>query len=261
MSLLIVGVGVQSLPITADAQEARERSSFTIGAFITDRRSSARLDSNQGPGTNIDLENDLGMESSLTVARFIGYYWITPRQRLDFSLFDLSRTSTTRIDEMIEFGGEVFNVNTVVASESDLTILKAAYTFAVVDRERGFLGITAGLYVANSTLALSEATPGTARSEDFTAPLPVIGLRGEYKITDKITLRGASEWFRIDAGDASGRLRDIYIGADYGFNERMAIGLAYNDLATNIEASETGGFEGALDWGYDGFLLYFKFDF
>ncbi len=260
-SLLIVGVGIQSLPMTADAQEARERSSFTIGAFIADRRTSARLDSNQGPGTDIDLEDDLGMETSLTVARFIGYYWITPRQRLDFSLFDLSRTSTKQIDQMIDFGDEVFNVNTVVASESDLTILKAAYTFAVVDRERGFLGITAGLYVASTTLALSEATLGTARSEDLTAPLPVVGLRGEYEITDKITLRGAGEWFQIDTGDVSGNLNDIYVGVDYGFNERMAVGLAYNDVSMNVGASKTGGFEGALDWGYEGFLLYFKFDF
>ncbi len=261
MSLLIVGIGVQSLPVTADAQEARERSSFTIGVFITDRRSTARLDSTLGPGTDIDLENDLGMETSSTVARIGGYYWITPRQRLDFSLFDLSRTSTKQIDQMIDFGDEVFNVNTVVSAKSDLTILKAAYTFAVVDRERGFLGITGGLYVASTTLALSEATLGTAKSEDLTAPLPVIGLRGEYEITDRITLRGAGEWFQIDTGDVSGSLNDIYVGVDYGFNERMAVGLAYNDVSMNIGASETGGFEGALDWGYDGFLLYFKFDF
>ncbi len=260
-SLLIVGVGVQSLPVTADAQEARERSSFTIGAFITDRRSTARLDSTQGPGTDIDLEEDLGMETSLTVARIDGYYWITPRQRLDLSLFDLSRTSTKQIDRMIDFGGEIFNVNTVVASEADLTILKAAYTFAVVDRERGFLGITAGLYVASTLLSLSEATLGTAKSEDLTAPLPVIGLRGEYEITDKISLRGAGEWFRIDTGGVSGSLNDIYVGVDYGFNERMAVGLAYNGVSMNIEASKTVGFEGTLDWGYDGFLLYFKFDF
>ena len=261
MSLLIVGIGVQSLPVTADAQEARERSSFTIGVFITDRRSTARLDSTLGPGTDIDLENDLGMETSSTVARIGGYYWITPRQRLDFSFFDLSRTSTKQIDQMIDFGDEVFNVNTVVSAKSDLTILKAAYTFAVVDRERGFLGITGGLYVASTTLALSEATLGTAKSEDLTAPLPVIGLRGEYEITDRITLRGAGEWFQIDTGDVSGSLNDIYVGVDYGFNERMAVGLAYNDVSMNIGASETGGFEGALDWGYDGFLLYFKFDF
>ena len=58
--------------------------------------------------------------------------------------------------------------------------------------------------------------------------------------------------------DVSGSLRDIYVGADYGFNERMAVGLAYNDVSTSVDASETGGFEGSLDCGYDAFLLYLK---
>ncbi len=260
-ALVASGLYVQLLPATLQAQEDRERGSVSFGAFITDRQSSARLDSGQGAGTDIDLETDLGMESSSTVARLGGYYWVTPRQRLDFSVFDLSRTSTTPIDETIEFGDEIFNIDTVVASKSDLSIFKAAYTFAAINRERGYLGVTGGLYVANTRLTLSEASLGTAESEDLTAPLPVIGLRGEYEITDRITLRGAGEWFKIDTGDVSGRLRDIYVGADYGFSERMAVGLAYNDVSMSIGASESGGFEGTLDWGYDGFLLYFKLDF
>ena len=40
----------------------------------------------------------------------------------------------------------------------------------------------------------------------------------------------------------------------------MAIGLAYNRVSMNIGAEEDGGFNGRIDWGYDGFLLYFKVD-
>ena len=261
VSLVLCVFFALSLPATVQAQDDRERGSVSFGAFITDRRTSTRLDSAQGPGTDIDLEADLGLEPSLTVARLGGYFWLTPRQRLDFSVFDLSRTSSKTIEETIEFGDEVFNISTVVGTKSDLTILKAAYTFTPINRERGYLGFTGGLYVASTRLTLSEATLGRAESEDLTAPLPVIGLRGEYAITDRITLRGAGEWFRIDTGDVSGRLSDLYVGADYKFSKRMAAGLAYNDVSMSIEASESGGFEGTLDWSYDGFLLYFKYDF
>ena len=42
----------------------------------------------------------------------------------------------------------------------------------------------------------------------------------------------------------------------------MAVGLAYNRVSMNIGAAEYGdGFNGRLDWGYDGLLLYFKYDF
>ena len=176
-------------------------------------------------------------------------------------MFDLSRDASRRIDKTIEYGDETFSIDTDINTSSDLSILKAAYTFVPISRERGYLGVTGGLYTASVKLSLSEATAGTAESEDLTAPLPVIGLRGEYEITDRVTLRGAAEWFRIDTGDVGGRLRDMYLGVDYGFNQRMAVGLAYNDVSMSISASESGGFEGALDWGYDGFLLYFKMDF
>ena len=261
IALLVSGLVMQLQPSPVQAQETRERGSISFGAFITDRRTSTRLDSDAGEGTDLDLESDLGLESSSTVARLGGYYWMTPRQRLDFSVFDLSRTSSKAIEETIDFGDEIFDIDTVVTTKSDLSIFKAAYTFAPVVRERGYLGFSGGLYIADTRLTLSEPTLGRAESEDLTAPLPVVGLRGEYEITERITLRGAGEWFEIDTGDVKGSLRDIYLGADYGFSHRLAVGLAYNDVATNVSASETGGFEGTLNWGYDGFLLYFKYDF
>lgn len=252
----------QLLPLPAAAQPSdnMERASILFGAFITDRDSSTRLDSDSGEGTDLDLEEDLGLESSTSVARLGGYFWLGRRHRIDGAYFDLSRSASIPIKETIEFGDETFAINTVVNSEADLSIIKADYTFAAVARERGWLGITAGLYVAETTMALSQATLGRAESEDLTAPLPLIGLRGDYAINDRITLRGAIQWFGYEADSIDGRLTDFYFGADYGFGERMAVGLAYNQVSMSLGAEKDNGFQGRIDWGYDGLLLYFKFD-
>jgi hypothetical protein len=262
LAAVILG-GVISVPITSNAQDYdRERGSILLGMFITDRATSARLDSNNGDaGSDIDLEDDLGLEDSTTVARFGGYYWFKPRHRLDFSMFDLSRDASRQIQETIDFGDQIFQINTVVNTSNDLTIAKVDYTFAVLNRERGFLGVGGGLYVSQTKLSLSNPTVGTAESEDVTAPLPVLGVRGEYEITEKIALRGAIQWFGIDTGDIGGRLVDSYIAADYTFRERYAVGLAFNDVSLNVEATDDTGWNGQLDWGYDGILLYMKFDF
>jgi hypothetical protein len=172
----------------------------------------------------------------------------------------LSRTASIPIQETIDFGDETFQINTVLSTESDLTIIKADYTFAALAKDRGWLGITAGLYIAETGFALSQPTLGRAESEDVTAPLPVFGLRGDYAITDRITLRGATQWFAYSTDKLDGRLMDTYVGADYGFGKRMAVGLAYNRVSMNIGAEGESGFTGRLDWGYDGFLLYFKVD-
>jgi hypothetical protein len=252
----------QLLPVSAGAQPTvgAERASIVLGAFITDRESSTRFDSDSGDGTDIDMEDDLGLESSTNVARLGGYVWLGRRHRLDGAYFDLSRTASIPIQETIDFGDETFQINTALTTESDLTIIKADYTFAVLAKDRGFLGLTAGLYIAETGFSLSQPTLGRSESEDVTAPLPLFGLRGDYAINDRITLRGATQVFAFSTDELDGRLTDFYIGADYGFGERMAVGLAYNQVSMNIGAEEDDGFNGRIDWGYDGFLLYFKVD-
>lgn len=262
---LFAGSIVLWLPLAANAQPTigSERASILVGSFITDRESAARLDSDSGEGTDLDLEDDLGLESSMSVARVGGYVWLGRRHRLDVAYFDMSRDASRVIDETIEFGDQVFQINSTIESEQNLSILKADYTFAALARERGYLGIVAGLYVADMSMTLSERTLGSYESEDLTAPLPLFGLRGDYAITDRITLRGAVQWFGFEADGIDGRLTDFYIGADYGLGQRqrMAVGLAYDRVSMNIGSEDDEGFDGRLDWGYDGLLLYFKADF
>src|SRR5262245_58486968 len=252
----------QLLPLAASAQPTAggERASIMLGAFITDRQSNTRLDSDSGTGTDLDMEDDLGLESSTNVARLGGYVWLGRRHRLDGAYFDLSRSASIPIQENIDFGDETFQINTVLNTESDLTIIKADYTFAVLMKDRGWLGLTGGLYIAETGFALSQPALGRAESEDVTAPLPLFGLRGDYAINDRITLRGAAQWFGYSTDEFDGRLTDFYVGADYGFGKRMAVGLAYDRVSMNIGAQEDNGFNGRLNWGYDGFLLYFKYD-
>lgn len=261
--LLAAAAALLQLPLLADAQPNAlgERSGLLIGMFVTDRQSSTRLDSDTGQGSDLDLENDLGLKSSMSVGRLGGYRWFARRHRFDAALFDLSRSASLPINKTIEFGDEIFQINTVVTTKSDLTILKADYTFAVLARPRGFLGVVGGLYIAQSSLTLQEATLGQVESDDVTAPLPLLGLRGEYAIGNRFTVRGAAQWFGYDAGDFSGRLTDLYVGADYSFNQRFALGLGYDRVSMRLEATEDRGLSGQLNWGYDGFLVYMKVDF
>lgn len=112
-------------------------------------------------------------------------------------------------------------------------------------------------------LHIFETSSSTWReSADITAPLPLLGLRGEYAVTHRVTLRGAMQWFVYETDEVNGRLTDFYVGADYGVGKRrrMAVGIAYDRVSMNIGANDDG-FNGRLDWGYDGLLLYFKLDF
>ena len=176
---------LQLLAFAANAQQdepRHERGSIMLGAFITHRDSSTRVDSAFGPGTELNLEDDLGLDSSITVARLGGYLWLGRRHRLDLSVFDLSREATRQITHTIDFGDQTFDIDTVVTTQDDLTIGKIDYTFAVLNRDHGYLGVIGGLYVGAVTMTLSAAvstsvsngTRERAETKDLTAPLPVI---------------------------------------------------------------------------------------
>jgi hypothetical protein len=240
----------------------RERASIYFGAFITDPATEVRLDSDSGEGTDIDIEDDLGVESSISVLRLGGYWWFKRRSRLDFSVFNVGRNGSKQIDKTIEFGDRTFTIDTVVSTETDLNVTKAAYTFAPLLKDRGYLGVTAGLHVTKNKLSLSEPALGAIESETLTAPLPVIGVRGQYAFTERFTLRGAVEVFGLETDDIDGSFADRYVAVDYSVGPRFDVGLAYNDVLFDISANKGGNrFNGTLDWGYTGWLLYMNVNF
>lgn len=259
LALLLAGAA-GSAAAQEDVAHA-ERGAVLIGAFVTGPDTSARVDSVNGRGTDIDLENDLGLDTTKTVARLDGYFWFSRRHRLDGSLFQYSRDATTVIGRTIEFGDRTFDLSRTIDADSDVRIFKVGYTFAPIVTERGNFGITAVVYTAKLDLALRDRASGEEESRDFTAPLPVLGFRGQYDVSDRISLRGSIELFSLDVGDTDGRLSDTSLGADYSFNDRMALGLAYNLVSVDIDADDIDGFIGAVDWGYDGVLLYLKANF
>ncbi|MDH3590121.1 MAG: hypothetical protein OEQ74_12035 [Gammaproteobacteria bacterium] len=254
----LLGLAAIAFPVLgfAEAELPQHRYSLSLGTFITDRDTTTQLDSDTlGPGTPVDLENDLGLKRSETVLRVEGYARFAQRHRLDFSFFDLSRDTTRRLDRQIQFGDEVFDINTDIASDFDLKIIKAAYTYSLVDKPEGYLGIGGGLYVMDIKTSLSAIALGRAEAGDVTAPLPVIGLRGEYALARRWVARGSVELFSIEFDEVDGSLTDFYAAIEYLVSDNARIGLAYNDTSFDVKVNSSG-YSGELDWKYDGILLY-----
>jgi hypothetical protein len=250
------------VPAWAFAQsELDDRFSISLGAFITDRDTNTQLNSETlGKGTEIDFEEDLGLDSSDTVFRLDGHYRFNQKHRLNFSVFDLSRDSSATIQRDIQFGDEIFLIDTVVNTEFDITIIRLTYTYSFWQRDNGYLGVTLGAHVADSKIGLAEQNLGQVEVSSITAPLPVLGLRGEYEISDRLTLTAVGEFFMVEFDDVDGSLVDLYVGIDYQVIEHVAVGLGFNSVNLDVDASKND-FSGSLDWRYEGALLFFKFDF
>ena len=235
--------------------------SISLGAFITDRDTDTRIDANiSDSGTDIDLEDDLGFDKSDTVFRVDAYWRFARAHRLDASIFDLSRSATKVIEEDITIGDTVYPVAAEVGGDLNLDIYKLAYTWLFLTSEQAYLGATAGLYVADIGAEFSTSGGFDRESRDITAPLPVFGLRGEYRMTERWSLRGSAEVFAFEYGDFDGSLYDVFAGVDFSINNTVAVGLGVNSVRLDVSVQESD-FTGDLDWSYEGVLVFLKLDF
>jgi len=240
----------------------QEKFSLSVGLFVADRGSKTRFDaqSNSMTGTEVELEGEFGLDTSDSVFRLDGYYRFNAKHRIDFSWFDLSRTGSKQTQRDIDWNETLFPAGTVIDANFDLSIYKVAYTWSFLQRDWGYLGVTAGLYIADIGTSLTSPSIGAREVGGFTAPLPVIGLRGEYHLSDKWSLRASTEIFAFSYGDFDGSLYDTYVGLDYQLFNRMAIGVGLNSVRMNLGVNKENA-SGNLDWDYDGGLIFLKFDF
>jgi hypothetical protein len=257
--LLIAGLSFLAAPAAADSL-VDDRFSLSLGVFITDRDTDAQLDSSMDTGTDTDFESDLGLDSSDSVFRIDGYFRFSEKHRADFSIFDMSRNSSRQIDKDIQWGDRLFSIDTVVNSDFDLEIYKAAYTYSFLQGDSGYLGATIGLYVADSRVSVAEENLGQAEVGELTAPLPVIGLRGERNLSERWTFRASGEFFFVEYDNIDGSLVDIYAGFDYSIFDKMSLGIGFNSVALNVDVTKSR-YKGGFDWQYSGALVFLKFDF
>ncbi len=251
-------------PLAAFSQESDIDSSgwgFSVGAFFADQDMKTEFEITVGEiGLIVDFEDDLGLRDSQSVFRFAAYYDFNERHRLDFDVFDLSQTAKVTLSREIEWGDTVYPISAEVSTGLDLTIYKAAYTYYLLRRDNYKLGMTGGFYVADIALQLNLLGSDEEERGDVTAPLPVFGFRGEYLLSDRWRASASAEWFGLEIDRYRGTLRDILVSIDYRLGEHAAIGLGYNDVEIDIDATE-GNLRADLVWEYSGFIGFLRFGF
>ena len=251
-------------PLIAFSQEPDSDNSgwgFSAGAFFADQDMKTEFEVSVGDiDVVVDFEDDLGLRASQSVFRFTAFYDFNERHRLDLDVFDLSQSATATIERDIEWDGTVFPISTEISTVLDLNIYKLAYTYHLLRRDKYKLGVTGGLYVADIALNLNLLENDVEERGDVTAPLPVMGLRGEYFFSDRWRVSASAEWFGLEIDEYSGTLRDIMISIDYRFGNHAAVGMGYNTVHMDIDATE-GDLRADLKWRYSGLIGYLRFTF
>lgn len=233
------------------------RMGLNLGAaFYNNFDSSVQIDTSTSVGAILDIEDFLGVDDNAAVARVDAFYAFSRRHRVDLSVYDIDRDGRRAIDEDIQVGSVVIPAGEVDTSLETL-IVKAAYRYNFVADPRTAIGASFGLHTMGIDLRI--------RSEDFqvseefraTAPLPVVGLHGEYALSERWKLLGSAELFQIDLGYAQGFLADNRIAIEHDLFDHFGWGLAFNGFRLDAEV-EDSPLVTDLEYAYQGVFLYLR---
>jgi hypothetical protein len=237
----------------------QDRSAIHVGAYFASFDTKLRLA--PGPiesGTIVDAEGDFGLDDSSVNLFFHADYRFRPKHRIDFAFYDLSRDGSNVIERDIKFGDVTFPVGTTVDTKFDYQIAKLTYSYSLLQNQKVDLAVAAGIYTAFFDFRSTDIETGATEGEDGTAPVPLFGLRGAFLINSRWMANAYLEYFEIDNSDVDAMYIDTTVSLEYRIRERTGIGFAYNFV--NVDGEDKGSHD-AVDFDYDGLLLYIFYEF
>ena len=269
ISIVCVFAGRPALADESDKESSPwERYSANLGIFLATTNSTARIGSTSA-GVEFDLEDTLGLGTGNNAFR-LGVAWRfteNRRHRIDFSWFRLKKDGSRVLSRDLETDDITIPAGSGVSSEVKLDLFRAAYSYSFFQDDRFDLAVIGGLYVAPMSITINGTSGFTGTvDQDFTAPLPVLGLRADFALTPKWFLRTSFDVFYISIDDYEGLLSDVQIAAEYKAWKHVGFGLGFDTMHLNVDAeSDTSvpGVDaaGSFSFDYAGIYAYTKIYF
>lgn len=232
------------------------RFKVTAGAFFPVNNTEVEVGSNNGNfGNLIDFEKDLGFNKSSV--SFMGTFeWrISRRSRLGAEYYYLSRSATKTLQREIEFGDHIYPVDATVSAFMDNHIARITYSYAFISKPKYEIGALIGAHVlfGDVGMRLEGATIDAEYKDnfDFTAPLPDIGLWGEFVLGRKVGLYANINYFAIKINDFDGRLLSYNLSVLYNVYQNFSLTAGYTGLNIRVDV-EKERLNGFFKWGYNG---------
>ena len=264
---LILAMAAPSLAVsqTPESELLDGKFSFRVGGqAFTHYSTTLRVDSARlGRGTQIEFERHTGLEENVSIARLDGGYRFTDRHSMALSYYDIDRTGSRTINLDIKWAEEIFPDGIKVESRFRERILKLSYAYTFLIRPKGVMAASAGLHTMRFDAGLQALDLSrTERSTTADAPLPVFGIRGQYRFAEKWRFVGQMEWFDVKTGDFDGTFSDALLTVEHDTWDRFGFGFGINSFGLNVSSADED-LKGILDIEFDSFVVYFKgnFDF
>ena len=249
----------------------KDRFNVDLGTFLVGSNLNGSLRGSANTNNqNLDFDKEFGTDADQTRWRADVMWRITERQHLRFMYFDNDISRTRTIDHDIEWGDYTFSAGGQVTAEQKFRVYELSYEFAFLRADNYEVVASGGIHYDDLTLTLSgdatvtvdsptgpvqQPATFTTKQSSVPVPLPVLGVRGDWAVSDHVYLDGSVQVFKLSYQGIDGNWSDLRAGAAWMFNHHFGIGIGYDRFATHIDLNK-GSFNGRLNVGYSGVLIY-----
>lgn len=244
----------------------KHRFKVKAGVFFPLNNTNVKVDGANGNiGTEIDFEDDLGF-TGYSSSFIADLNWrVSRRSTVAFEYYYLGRKSTKTLDREINFGDNTYPLNAEVSAFFNTQIARFSYGYAFISKPKIEAGVLIGAHFLISDVGLRLESNFIEDREiknnfDFVAPLPDIGLWGNFGIAKRMELFANANYFYIQVGDYTGSIISYSLSLSYNVYRNLDVELGYTGLNFEVDV-EKQRLDGALKWGYNGPSLKLAYSF
>ena len=241
----IAGMAVYAAP--ASAQALDDKYWIQVSGFLANVDTDAQVSRASTPtnGTQIDLEDDLGLDDNALLpaiyagAKLGGGFVITAEY------FSLGRDSTGTINRNITIEDVTYPVNGSVTAGFDSDIYRFTIGYSFVRNDTVEVGAAIGLHATDIGFSLSgQGSAGGApvssqvRRKDVLAPLPTVGLYTAFEVAPQVTINARADYLKLGIGDYDGSVLNAQASVSYRVADNFGIGVGYRYVDYDLDVTK-----------------------
>ncbi|MCZ6576193.1 MAG: hypothetical protein O6950_07075, partial [Gammaproteobacteria bacterium] len=162
-----------------------DRLNIDVGVFSATQDTTIRLDATDGTfGTQIDFEENLGLEAREETPRIDVLWRYKKRSSVSLSYFELDRNTVGPLTITIKFGDIILDpvISSAVRTVYDIKVISAQWGYSFFRTPKWDARFTIGIFAMDIFASIQDPAAAQQEQGDVLAPLPVLGLGFVHKL-------------------------------------------------------------------------------
>ena len=242
------------------SQENESKTVIRVGGFYSNSNSSMDVTNPiLGNDFKIDFEKDLNLEESQFLPFFEAFYHFNDKHMLYIDWKQLHRNAEVQqITKpfQVNFDDQIYDIQlgAKINTTLNIDIARIGYGYSFMQGNNYTLGLSLGLHTmfietgfeGNIGACIdSESFDGCGATatnrmieESVTAPLPDIGIYGDYEFIPGFRFTAHAQYFYIKLDDLKGGLIDIRAGVEAEITENWHMSAAFNYYEVDVDYAQ-----------------------